>query len=161
MSYAPGTPYKESLLTPYRANNSCISDATLLPPPPCSLQIHRMRSTRRLIFSRFHSSYLSILFSLSLQSSPLPRLRPRLTLIHPHRMQHDLIRIPRHVTTISLTPIITDRIRKNIALPAKSRTAYRAPDLRIALQSMLSVLIPEMECPVGSCSTECAVLWVE
>ena len=76
---------------------------------------------------------------------PLGNLRPRLTLIRLHRMQHNLINPLRRIIRISLTPIITNRIRKNIPIPIKRRARYRAPHLRIPLQSMLRILVPEME----------------
>ena len=93
--------------------------------------------------------------------SSLRNLRPRLTLIRLHRMQHDLINPLRRITRIPLTPIITNRIRKNIPIPIKRRARYRPPHLRIPLQSMLRIFIPEMKRAVRASGAESAVYGVE
>lgn len=77
--------------------------------------------------------------------SPFRNLRSRFTLIRLHSMQHNLINPLRRIIRIPLTPIITNRVRKNIPSPIKRRARYRPPHLRIPLQSMLRILIPEMK----------------
>ena len=77
--------------------------------------------------------------------SPLRNLRSRFTLIRLHGMQHNLINPLRCIIRIPLTPIITNRIRKNISSPIKRRARYCATHLRIPLQSMLRIFVPKMK----------------
>ena len=76
-------------------------------------------------------------------------------------MQHDLIRQLRRIHRIPFTPIIAHRVRKDIPALVEIRAADRAPDLRIALQAVLGVLVPEVEGAVGAGGGEGAVLGVE
>jgi hypothetical protein len=76
-------------------------------------------------------------------------------------MQFDLNRILRIIPTIPLTPIITDSIRKDVSRATKRRSGNAAADLRVTLETVLCVLVPEMEGAVGSRRAEGAVDGVE
>ena len=76
-------------------------------------------------------------------------------------MQHDLIRQLRRVRAIPLTPVITHTISEYIPLSRKVRGRYRPSDFWIPFQSVLSILVPEVECPVGTSSAEGAMLRME
>lgn len=92
---------------------------------------------------------------------PPSRLRPRLALIPHNCMQHDLIHPSGHIRRIPFTPIITDTIRKDPARTVEIRRADGAAHLRVPLQPMLGVLVPEMEGAVAAGGAEGAVLRVE
>lgn len=72
-------------------------------------------------------------------------------------MQHDFIRVGLRVMRVALTPIVTDGVGEDISQPAEGRGRDAATDLRITLQSMLGVLVPEVKGPVGPGRAECAV----
>ena len=76
-------------------------------------------------------------------------------------MQHDLIDPLRRIDCITLTPIIADRIRENASGAVETRRADRPAHLRISLEPMLRILIPEMERAVATGGAEGAVLRVE
>lgn len=76
-------------------------------------------------------------------------------------MQHDLIHPSGHIGRIPFTPIITNTIREDPTRAVKIRRADGAPDLRVALQPMFGVLVPEMEGAVAAGGAEGAVLRVE
>lgn len=65
-------------------------------------------------------------------------------------MHHDLIGRLRRVICIPFTPIIANGIRENIPRLIKRGARNRAPDGRIPLQTMLGILIPEMERPIAT-----------
>jgi len=62
---------------------------------------------------------------------------------------------------MTLAPIVADRVRENVSRSVKVRAADGAADLRIALETVLGVLVPEVEGAVGACGAEGTVLWVE
>ena len=62
---------------------------------------------------------------------------------------------------IPLTPIITHRIREDRARAVEARRRDRLPHLRIALEAVLCVFIPEVERAVGAGGAERAVDGVE
>ena len=112
--------------------------------PPSSIQITQAN------FSLSHLRVLSAVLSL------LPT-RPRLALIALHGMQHDLDRIIRRIMRIALAPIITDRVRKNIPIAIERRRRDGPSNLWISFQSVLRVLVPEMEGAIAARRAECAV----
>ena len=81
---------------------------------------------------------------------PRRHLRPGLTLLRPHWVQHNLIRRLRCIGRVALTPIITNRVREDVAIPVEARRADGPADLRIALQAVLGVLVPEVEGAVAA-----------
>lgn len=93
--------------------------------------------------------------------SPFPNLRSWLALIRSDGVQHDLIRRLWRVDRVSFAPIVTDRIRENVAISVKIRAANRAADLRVSLEAVFGVLVPEVEGAVAARGAEGAVLRVE
>lgn len=92
---------------------------------------------------------------------PLLSPRSRLALISNHWMQLQLDRVLRSVPAKTLTPVIADRVREDIAVPRESSSGDRASDLRITFETMLGILIPEVEGTVATGGAECAVLGME
>lgn len=76
-------------------------------------------------------------------------------------MQHDLVWILRRVERIPLAPIVTDRIRKDVAIAIEIRRSDATSHFRIPLQAMLSVLVPKVESAIAARSAEGAVHWME
>lgn len=72
-------------------------------------------------------------------------------------MQHDLVHSLWCVDRVSFAPIIADRVGEYCPASIKRRTRYRASNLWIPLQSMLSIFVPEVERAVRTCSAEGAV----
>lgn len=76
-------------------------------------------------------------------------------------MKFNLDRVVLGVATETLAPVVTDSVGKDITVLAEARCDDAATDLGVALETMLGVLVPEMESTVGACGGEGAVLWVE
>lgn len=76
-------------------------------------------------------------------------------------MKHDLVGQLRRVVCIALTPVIGNCVGKNGASTVEVCGTDCASDLRIAFESVLGVLVPEMERAVTASSAECAMNWVE
>lgn len=76
-------------------------------------------------------------------------------------MQHHLIHRLRRIARIALTPIIAHRIRENRAVPIERRCADRAPNLRVAFETVLGIFVPEVEGAVAAGGAEGAVHGVE
>jgi hypothetical protein len=76
-------------------------------------------------------------------------------------MQLDLDRILCIIASIALTPIIADRICKYIASPTEPGGSNAATNLRVAFETVLCVLVPEVECAVGAGGAKGAVDGVE
>jgi len=76
-------------------------------------------------------------------------------------MQHNLIDRLRRIGRVPLTPIVANRVCENGAIPIESRCADRSSHLRVSLETMLGVFIPEMERPVAAGGAEGAVDRVE
>jgi len=76
-------------------------------------------------------------------------------------MQHNLIHRLRRIARVPLTPIIAHRIGENRAVPIESRRADGAPDLRVALEPVLGVFVPEVEGAVAAGGAEGTVDGVE
>jgi len=117
-----------------------------------------IRSLANTLQPLLHSGSRSSSLHLSL---PLPNLWPRLTLIRLHTMQHNLIRQLRRIHRVPFTPIITDGICKYSPTLVKRCSTNGPSNLRIPFQTMLRILVPEVECTVATCGTEGAVHGVE
>jgi hypothetical protein len=76
-------------------------------------------------------------------------------------VQLQLDRILRIVPRISLAPVVTHRIREDVAVAAERGRGDATADFGVALEAGLGVLVPEVECAVGAGGAECAVLGVE
>lgn len=76
-------------------------------------------------------------------------------------MQHDLVGRLLRIARVSLAPIITNSICKDATIPVERRAGNGSTDIRIPFQSVLCVLIPEMESAVAASSAESAMNRVE
>lgn len=76
-------------------------------------------------------------------------------------MQHDLVRVSRRIVLIALAPVIANRVRKDRAVLVECRCCDAAPNFGVALETVLGVLVPEMEGSVGTGGAEGAVDRVE
>lgn len=106
------------------------------------------------------SDLASIVCKHKIESSLL-RPCPRLDLFRRNRMQHHFIRRLRSVMCIALAPIIGNSICKDIPGPREAGRADCAPNARVPLQSVFSVLVPEVEGSVTAGGAKGAVLRVE
>lgn len=62
---------------------------------------------------------------------------------------------------ISLAPVVAHGIGKDVSTVAECGRWNLSSNLRIPLESVFSVLVPEMESAVRACSAECAMYRVE
>lgn len=92
---------------------------------------------------------------------PLLAARSRFALIPQYRMKLQFDRVPGCVSTVPLTPVIADRICKDIAVFAEGSGCDGAANLGVTFQTVLGVLVPEVESAVGAGSAKGAMLWVE
>ena len=76
-------------------------------------------------------------------------------------MQLDLDRICLRVASKALTPVIAHSVGKDVAVFAEARCHDGAAYFGVAFQTVLGVLVPEVECAVGAGGGESAVLGVE
>lgn len=76
-------------------------------------------------------------------------------------MHHDFIQSLGSVSAVSLAPIVADGISKNVSIPVERRRGDGSSNERVALETVLGVLIPEVERAVAAGGAERAVLRVE
>lgn len=76
-------------------------------------------------------------------------------------MQHDLVRKLRGVCRVALAPVIADSVGEDTAGLVESSRGDGTADGRVALQTVLCILVPEMESAVTTGSAEGAVNGVE
>lgn len=76
-------------------------------------------------------------------------------------MQLNFDRIVRVIPRVSLAPIVADRICKDIASLAEARGCDAAADLGVAFETVLGVLVPEVEGAVTTSGAEGTVNRVE
>lgn len=96
-----------------------------------------------------------------LQGLPLLATWPRLAFITDDGMQLELDGVPGCVPTVPLTPIIADCIRKDVAILGETSRSDATADLGVAFETVLCVLVPEVEGAIATGSAEGAVLGVE
>jgi hypothetical protein len=88
-------------------------------------------------------------------------LLPRLALVTLHWVQHDLVGVVCTVVLVTLAPVVAYCVGEDGTVPAEVRSCDAAADIRVALQSVLGVLVPEVECAVRAGGGESAVNGVE
>ena len=76
-------------------------------------------------------------------------------------MEHYLALLLLVVLLISLTPVITYSICENTALSIERSSSDRCTSVRVTLESVLRVSVPEVKCAVTTGGGECTVFWVE
>ncbi len=72
-------------------------------------------------------------------------------------MQHDLGRVLGAVALVALGPVVRHSVGKDLAVLIELRGRDAAADLRVALKTVLGVLVPEMERAVRAGRGEGAV----
>lgn len=65
-------------------------------------------------------------------------------------MQHNLVRMIRGHPTVTLTPIIADRVRKDRAIAVERGACHRARRWVESLETSTRIFIPEVDCTVGA-----------
>jgi hypothetical protein len=93
--------------------------------------------------------------------SSLLSIRSRLALIARNTMQHNLIRILRIISSITLVPVVRNSISENAAIVVEVCAGDAAADFRVAFETVLGVLVPEVECAVATGGAEGSVDGVE
>ena len=88
-------------------------------------------------------------------------LLPRLALVALHRVQHDLVGVVCTVVLVALAPIVAHCVSKDVAGSAEVCRRNASTDVGVALQSVLGVLVPEVECAVCACGGESTMDGVE
>lgn len=76
-------------------------------------------------------------------------------------MQFELDRVLRCIRGVPLTPVVADGVREDIAVLVEAGGGDAATDFGVAFQTVLGVLVPEVESAVGAGGAEGAMLWVE
>jgi hypothetical protein len=76
-------------------------------------------------------------------------------------MQLDLDRVLRVVPAVSLTPVVANRVRKDVACAREGGGGDAAADFWVAFEAVLGVLVPEVEGAVAAGGAEGAVDGVE
>ena len=76
-------------------------------------------------------------------------------------MQLDLDGILRCVPAEALAPVVADCVGEDVSVPREGSCCDGAANLGVTLETVLSVLVPEVESTVGAGGAECAMLRVE
>lgn len=93
--------------------------------------------------------------------STLARARSGLCLLRSDRVQHDLVGSLLGIGRVTLAPVVADRVSEDISSAVESGGSDGASDGGVTLETVLRILIPEVESTVGTCSAEGAVNGVE
>ncbi|KAL2255407.1 hypothetical protein VTK26DRAFT_3440 [Humicola hyalothermophila] len=92
---------------------------------------------------------------------PLLDARPGLALVGLHGVQHHLGRVVGRVALVALGPVVADGVGEDAARLVERCRRDAAADVRVPLEAVLGVLVPEVERPVAARRAEGAVLRVE
>ncbi len=76
-------------------------------------------------------------------------------------MELNLDRVVLGVTTKALAPIIADGVGEDVSVFAEARCDDAATNLRVALEAVLGVLVPEVKSAIRAGGGEGTMLWVE
>jgi hypothetical protein len=76
-------------------------------------------------------------------------------------MQHNLIGILRVISSITLVPVIRNSVGKDGSIVVEVCAGDAAADFGVAFETVLGVLVPEVECAVAAGGAEGAVDGVE
>src|ERR1700744_6268375 len=82
-------------------------------------------------------------------SSSLLATRPGLAFIASDRMQHDLDRVLRRIMRVAPTPVVGYSVCEDVAVSIECGGANGTADLGVSFQSVLCVLVPEVEGPIA------------
>lgn len=94
-------------------------------------------------------------------SLPLLRVRPGLALIRRDGVEHDLVGLLGGIESVTLAPIVADGVREDVAVLVEVGCRNCAAHVRVPLETVLGVLVPEVEGAVGAGGGEGAMLRVE
>ena len=72
-------------------------------------------------------------------------------------MKHHLDRIALGVVLVALGPIVTNSISEDGTVLVEGSGGDAAADVGVTLETVLGVLVPEVECSIGTGCAECAV----
>lgn len=76
-------------------------------------------------------------------------------------MQHHLDGIALGVVLVALGPVVTDSVGEDGTVLVEGGGGDATTDVGVALKTMLGILVPEVECSIGTGRAECAVDGVE
>lgn len=76
-------------------------------------------------------------------------------------MQHHLDRVVLSVVLVALGPVVAYSIGEDGTVLVEGCGSDAATNVRVALETVLGVLVPEVECSIGTSSAECAMDRVE
>jgi hypothetical protein len=88
-------------------------------------------------------------------------LLPWLALITLHWVQHDLVGVVCTVVLVALAPVVAHCVSEDVAGSAEVCGGDASTDIRVALESVLGILVPEVERAVGARGGEGSVYGVE
>ena len=94
-------------------------------------------------------------------TSPLLNGRPRLTLVGVDRVEHDLDGVLRSVVLVALAPVVGYGVGEDVSGFVKGRGDDATADVGVAFETVLGILVPEVEGSVGAGGAEGAVDRVE
>lgn len=63
-------------------------------------------------------------------------------------MHHDLVLILQRVPRVALAPVVADGVGEDAAVVVEARRRDGAARRRVALQAVLGVFVPEVECAI-------------
>lgn len=92
---------------------------------------------------------------------PLLDAWSRLALVVNDSVKHDLIWKVWIVVGVALAPVVADSVGENVSIVGEGCAGDWAADCWVSLKAVLGVLVPEVECAVGSCGRKCAMDRVE
>lgn len=108
-----------------------------------------------------HRLRLLLLLTVAAAILTLLGARPGLALVSLDRVQHHLVGVVLAVRHVALAPVVAHSVRKDVTARIEGRGRDASSHGRVALKSVLSVLIPEVECAIATGRAECSVLRVE
>ena len=76
-------------------------------------------------------------------------------------MQHDLVDSLLGIGGVTLAPVVADGVSEDISITVESGGSDRASDSGVTLETVLRILIPEVEGTIGTCSAEGTMNGVE
>ena len=122
------------------------------PSRPCVRRAARSTLARRLRALGRHNTARLL---------PFLRAGAGLALIADDGVQLDLDGVLGGVSAKALAPVVADGVGEDVAVAREARSRDGAADLRVALEAVLGVLVPEVEGAVGARGAEGSVLRVE
>ena len=76
-------------------------------------------------------------------------------------MQQNLVRMARGHSAMTLAPVVADRVGEDRARFIECRRGDAAAHIRITLETVLGVFVPEVKRPIATRCAKGTMLWVE